>query len=612
MSPAYEKKDLLKSAYNYTQAGEWDRALEEYKKMTRLFPDDPNIHSMIADLLVRKKDNVSAAREYLAAARQYKDLEQSDKEMASYRKAIKALPGHDPAISGLKDFFARQLDKARKNLEQGQLDQAEELAQKLLDADPAHLGVNKFLDELKARRTVMESQKVLEEELKEQEQVEKESGNKAAGEVLKRLKSTAEKYIEIGDLDNAAETLSIMLKIDPLDQDARRLRESVQHQQELRHKAQNVWDNLQNRQVDSTRQVAKEANQIKLQEGWQEQDLELQKRLQAEKEAAVRAEAYEKEIIESAVKEIKENRQRPADTVSQEALRNSPFLAESTTDASKPDSGLQNALNEEKQARQDAEQREQVLREQITREQEKLAHAIEMARHEAEIKAKEATLVELNSVLEQERHRFQETLDQERAAMAVREENLRKQMAALMAEEMQKIKTEVTEKTLREMREKLEQEQQSRLRLEEEARQREAEALAPIQKQQQKIELALRIAEEKANKERQAIEVIKQREQDRKKAIVEEAMHRRQARETRTGERKQVIQTSKRISEVLHKAATRHIQQDTTAMLETAKNYLKQDLLLDAMRICQQIVDADPDNEKVKEILKEIYVRKGL
>jgi hypothetical protein len=47
-------------------------------------------------------------------------------------------------------------------------------------------------------------------------------------------------------------------------------------------------------------------------------------------------------------------------------------------------------------------------------------------------------------------------------------------------------------------------------------------------------------------------------------------------------------------------------------MLETAKRYLKQDLLLDAMRICQTISAKDPDNEKVKALLKEIYVRKGI
>ena len=47
-------------------------------------------------------------------------------------------------------------------------------------------------------------------------------------------------------------------------------------------------------------------------------------------------------------------------------------------------------------------------------------------------------------------------------------------------------------------------------------------------------------------------------------------------------------------------------------MLETATRYLKQDLLLDAMRICQKIAVTDPQNEKVKALLKEIYIKKGL
>src|SRR5882757_4144097 len=96
-----DKRHLLKSAYNYTQAGQWDRALEEYRKVTRLFPDDPNIHSMIADLLGKKGDNIGAAKEHLEAARYFKQGGQDEKELSSLRKALRVKAGDADAVTAI-------------------------------------------------------------------------------------------------------------------------------------------------------------------------------------------------------------------------------------------------------------------------------------------------------------------------------------------------------------------------------------------------------------------------------------------------------------------------------------------------------------------------------
>src|SRR5262245_52121470 len=112
MSPAYDKRQLLKSAYNYAQAGQWDRALDEYRRIIRLFPDDAAVHSMVADILVKKNDPAEAALEHLEAARLHKDQGADDKELLSLKKALRVQSGHAEASSRLESHFSRQLAKA--------------------------------------------------------------------------------------------------------------------------------------------------------------------------------------------------------------------------------------------------------------------------------------------------------------------------------------------------------------------------------------------------------------------------------------------------------------------------------------------------------------------
>ena len=62
---------------------------------------------------------------------------------------------------------------------------------------------------------------------------------------------------------------------------------------------------------------------------------------------------------------------------------------------------------------------------------------------------------------------------------------------------------------------------------------------------------------------------------------------------------------------MLHAATTRHLDEDVDAMLNTVRATCAR-TFLDAMRLCQKIAEKEPDNEKVKALLKEIYQRKGL
>ena len=177
------------------------------------------------------------------------------------------------------------------------------------------------------------------------------------------------------------------------------------------------------------------------------------------------------------------------------------------------------------------------------------------------------------------------------------------------------MRSEMQAKNMADLQQRLEQERRSREAMEGEMSRREREAVSRYQEEQGRIEDAKRQAEAKVRMEREAIEGLKATDEARKASLVEEALKRRGMRigpESSREDKQKVLAASRRISDALHAATTKHIEQDVEAMLDTARHYLQQDLLLDAMRLCQKIAVTDPQNEKVKELLREIYVKKGL
>ena len=208
-----DKRHLLKSAYNYTQAGQWDRALEEYRKLIRGFPDDPNIHSMVADLLAKKGDHAGAARAHVDAARLYKAAGSDEKEMAALRKALRVQAGNAEASSALAAHVARALALAQAALSSGKLDAAEAIGNRLLDAEPSSLDASRLLDEVRAARLAEQARLAMEEEAAQAEPLA--AAPNAADEVLARLDGAVQGYLAADDFDNAIETLMVMLKLDP-------------------------------------------------------------------------------------------------------------------------------------------------------------------------------------------------------------------------------------------------------------------------------------------------------------------------------------------------------------------------------------------------------------
>ena len=74
-----DKKNIVKLAYLYFQEGRWDNAVEEYKKLLELDPEDINIHNMLGDVYVKKNSAMEAYEEYSKVAADLINRGQVDK-----------------------------------------------------------------------------------------------------------------------------------------------------------------------------------------------------------------------------------------------------------------------------------------------------------------------------------------------------------------------------------------------------------------------------------------------------------------------------------------------------------------------------------------------------
>jgi hypothetical protein len=593
-----DKRHLLKSAYNYTQAGQWDRALEEYRKVIRLFPDDPNIHSMIADLLGKKGENVAAAAAHVEASRFYMAGGQDEKELTSLRKALRVKAGDADATAAIGRHFDRALQKAHQQMIVGQLDDAEAIGNRLLDADPGHLGANRLLDDLKAARLQVASREAMEEEASIAE--EEPGAGDATKEVLSRLQAAATAYLDAEDYDNAMDTLLVMLKLDPASPQLQFQLNQAQDQLKTRQAAQQKWQDMQAKQTAELEVVkSEEFSRLDL-EAWRDEEEAVQKRLEEEQKLAAAHAQAELSIIENAVRELSASG-APAGGAEDRAKLQALM---SERDVVQKRAAEENELAQ--QGEKDAEQRRAL-------DAERLEHAIALAKAEAEAQAKAAALAEMEKRLQAEREAHQRELDSERERLKKHEDDLERHLKEMMRSEMEKLRAEVTASTTEQMRAQLDNERKRVAEVEAKLRHEEGAAEAKLQVERQAVSAAQLQAEEAARKEREALAKLKKEEDERRQSYLQEAMKRRQARQGAAGdERTAINRASRKISDVLHAATTKHLGEDVDAMIETAKRYLKQDLLLDALRICQTIAEKDPDNEKVKALLKEIYVRKGI
>ncbi len=133
-TPQDDKKSIVKLAHIYSQEGQWDRALNEYRKILALDPDDMNTHGILGDIYV-KKDLVPAAYEaYTRSVNGFVARNQIDKAMSIYRKLAKLNASKLMEDARAKVAFAQHYVKIDESLQTEKFDQAVDMMGKILKA----------------------------------------------------------------------------------------------------------------------------------------------------------------------------------------------------------------------------------------------------------------------------------------------------------------------------------------------------------------------------------------------------------------------------------------------------------------------------------------------
>ena len=147
-APIGDKKNIVKMAYIYFQEGRWDKAIEEYKKLLKLDPDDINTHNMLGDVYVKKGSLREAYDEYVRVGNELTSRGQGDKA-AVVNKKIAALDSSllTPEAKAKQNLIKRTL-KAEVAMEQGDYQTAIDALGEVLKSDPDNISIYSKLAEL--------------------------------------------------------------------------------------------------------------------------------------------------------------------------------------------------------------------------------------------------------------------------------------------------------------------------------------------------------------------------------------------------------------------------------------------------------------------------------
>jgi tetratricopeptide (TPR) repeat protein len=146
--PSGDKKNIVKMAYIYFQEGRWDKAIEEYKKLLLLDPEDINTHNMLGDVFVKKGALREAYDEYTKVVTELNARGQADKAAVVNKKIAALDTDLLPLDARNRQSLIRRTIKAETAMEQGDVQTAIEAFGEVLKLDPDNIGVYSKLAEL--------------------------------------------------------------------------------------------------------------------------------------------------------------------------------------------------------------------------------------------------------------------------------------------------------------------------------------------------------------------------------------------------------------------------------------------------------------------------------
>ncbi len=143
-----DKKNIVKMAYIYFQEGRWDKAIEEYKKLISLDPEDTNAHNMLGDVYVKKGAIREAFEEYNRVSTDLSTRGQTEKVIIVNKKIASLDPTLLPADAQKKQSLIKQTFKAENAMEHGDMESAIGALSEVIKLDPDNLAAYSKLGDL--------------------------------------------------------------------------------------------------------------------------------------------------------------------------------------------------------------------------------------------------------------------------------------------------------------------------------------------------------------------------------------------------------------------------------------------------------------------------------
>src|SRR5665213_2094901 len=146
-----DKKNIVKLAYLYFQEGRWDNAIEEYKKLLELDPEDINIHNMLGDVYVKKNAAMQAYAEYCKVTADLINRGQVDKAALINKKIARLDSSQLTPEAQQKQNLILHHVKAEEALQENKVEEAVEYFSEILKLDSEDLIVAAKLAELEEK-----------------------------------------------------------------------------------------------------------------------------------------------------------------------------------------------------------------------------------------------------------------------------------------------------------------------------------------------------------------------------------------------------------------------------------------------------------------------------
>jgi len=163
---AQSKQKILKNAEKYTKKGHYEKAINEYHKLTQDDFGEMSLNNTIGDLLIRARNIQEAIVEYEKAGKYYEEKGFIPRALAIYKKILR----YDPARALIYEKLAQlysdqgliqdaitQFEFLAKHYEhEGKTEAALDSYRQIADLDPSNLSIRERLATLYAQRGFQE------------------------------------------------------------------------------------------------------------------------------------------------------------------------------------------------------------------------------------------------------------------------------------------------------------------------------------------------------------------------------------------------------------------------------------------------------------------------